>query len=119
MYWAIVALRRHAQQTLSTEMERVRVTQGSEANAEEVELALRRMLRQLLHVPTVRARELAEAGRQDDFAAAIEVLFGLVHPSAEAVPGGSDDLVRQELSVEPAFARPSFESLVMSAPLAF
>lgn len=72
-----MALRRHAQQILNNEMERVRIRHGCKATAEDVEFALRRMLRQLLHVPTIRARELAQAGRQDDYAAALEVLFGL------------------------------------------
>ena len=40
-------------------MEKVRARHGCTAAAEEVEFALRRMVKQLLHVPTVRARELA------------------------------------------------------------
>ena len=56
---AIVALRRHTMNVLDTEMEKVRARHGCTAAAEEVEFALRRMVKQLLHVPTVRARELA------------------------------------------------------------
>lgn len=74
---AIVALRRHTQDVLDAEMERVRAQHGCTAAAEEVEFALRRMVRQLLHVPTVRARELAAEGRQDEYTAALEALYGI------------------------------------------
>ncbi len=74
---SIVALRRHTQSVLDSEMERVRAQHGCTAAAEEVEFALRRMVRQLLHVPTVRARELAAEGRQEDYEAALEALYGI------------------------------------------
>ncbi|GAB3539565.1 glutamyl-tRNA reductase [Arthrobacter tecti] len=74
---AIVALRKHTQQVLDAEMTRVRAQHGCTAAAEEVEFALRRMVRQLLHVPTVRARELAAEGRQDEYTAALEALYGI------------------------------------------
>ena len=45
---AIVALRGHAQQILNSEIERVRIRHGRKATAEDVEFALRHMLRQLL-----------------------------------------------------------------------
>ena len=81
---AIVALRGHMQQVLAGEIARVRNQHGCTATAEAVELALRRVVRQLLHVPTARARELAAAGRQDDYAAALEALYGL-NVEAEAL----------------------------------
>jgi glutamyl-tRNA reductase len=74
---AIVALRGHMQQVLAREMARVKNQHGCTATAEAVEFALRRVVRQLLHVPTARARELAAAGRQDDYTAALEALYGL------------------------------------------
>lgn len=74
---AIVALRRHIHQVLDAEMERVTKQHGSGAPAEDVNFALRRIVRRLLHLPTVRARELATAGRQDEYTAALEALFGL------------------------------------------
>ena len=74
---AIVALRRHTQKVLETEVEKVRAQHGCTAAAEEVEFAMRRMMRQLLHVPTVRARELAAAGRAGDYIEALETLYGL------------------------------------------
>jgi glutamyl-tRNA reductase len=74
---AIVALRRHTQKVLEAEVEKVRAQHGCTAAAEEVEFAMRRMMRQLLHVPTVRARELAAAGRAGDYIDALETLYGL------------------------------------------
>lgn len=74
---SIVALRKHTQQVLDAEMARVRAQHGCTAAAEEVEFALRRMVRQLLHIPTVRARELAAEGRQDEYTAALEALYGI------------------------------------------
>ncbi len=83
---AIVALRRHTMNVLDAEMERVRARHGCTAAAEEVEFALRRMVKQLLHVPTVRARELAANGQQDDYVAALETLYGITveQPAAAA-----------------------------------
>jgi len=74
---AIVALRRHTQRVLETEVEKVRAQHGCTAAAEEVEFAMRRMMRQLLHAPTVRARELASEGRHAEVEAALETLFGI------------------------------------------
>ncbi|MHA7220722.1 glutamyl-tRNA reductase [Arthrobacter sp. RHLT1-20] len=74
---AVVALRQHIQAVLEAEMERVRKHHGCGAPADEVNFALRRIVRRLLHTPTVRARELATAGRQNDYTAALEALFGL------------------------------------------
>ncbi|MDQ0616512.1 glutamyl-tRNA reductase [Arthrobacter globiformis] len=74
---AIVALRGHMQSVLADEVARVKNQHGCTATAEAVEFALRRVVRQLLHVPTARGRELAAAGRQDEYTAALETLFGL------------------------------------------
>ena len=86
---AIVALRRHTMNVLDSEMEKVRARHGCTAAAEEVEFALRRMVKQLLHVPTVRARELAANGQQDEYVAALEALYGITveqQGSAGAAP---------------------------------
>jgi len=85
---AIVALRRHTMNVLDAEMEKVRARHGCTAAAEEVEFALRRMVKQLLHVPTVRARELAANGQQDDYITALETLYGITveQPAAAAQP---------------------------------
>jgi len=83
---AIVALRRHTQQVLEAEVAKVRAQHGCTAAADEVELAMRRMMRQLLHVPTVRARELAADGRADEYVHALQTLYGLdlAEPAAAA-----------------------------------
>lgn len=74
---AIVALRKHTMAVLDAEMERVRAQHGCTAAAEEVEFALRRMVKQLLHGPTVRAKELAAAGQQSEYIAALQALYGI------------------------------------------
>jgi glutamyl-tRNA reductase len=84
---AIVALRRHTMNVLDAEMEKVRARHGCTAAAEEVEFALRRMVKQLLHIPTVRARELAANGQQDEYVAALEALYGInVEQAAPPAP---------------------------------
>ena len=62
---------------MDAEIAKVRAQHGCSAAAEEVELAMRRMVRQLLHVPTMRARELAGEGRTSEYVAALETLYGL------------------------------------------
>lgn len=74
---AIVALRNHLNDVLDREMERVTRQNGNGVPAEETASALRRVVRQLLHGPTIRARELAAAGREDEYTAALEALFGI------------------------------------------
>jgi glutamyl-tRNA reductase len=73
---AVVALRRHIQAVLEAEMERVSKQHGTGASADEVNFALRRLVRRLLHLP-VWARELANEGRQDEYTAALGALFGV------------------------------------------
>ncbi|UIK87968.1 glutamyl-tRNA reductase [Arthrobacter polaris] len=80
---AIVALRRHTMAVLDDEMAKVRKQHGCSAATEEVEFAMRRMVKQLLHIPTVRAKELAAAGDADSYVAALDALYGLkINPSA-------------------------------------
>ncbi|MET4061476.1 glutamyl-tRNA reductase [Arthrobacter sp. UYP6] len=92
---AIVALRRHTLNVLDSELEKVRAQHGCTGAAEEVEFAMRRMVKQLLHVPTVRARELAASGQQDEYIKGLEALFGITpdHPverrRAAAAPHGT------------------------------
>lgn len=74
---AIVALRRHTLNVLDAELEKVRAQHGCTGAAEEVEFAMRRMVKQLLHVPTVRARELAASGQQEDYIKGLEALYGI------------------------------------------
>jgi glutamyl-tRNA reductase len=112
---AIVALREHMQSVLTGEVARVKNQHGCTATAEAVEFALRRVVRQLLHVPTSRARELAAAGRQDEYTAALETLFGLDVTAGGKVAAGakvaacankkSPDSCCQEAGDFPLFAK--------------
>ena len=74
---AIVALRKHTQEMLDSEMTKVRKQHGCTAAGDEVEFAVRRIVRKLLHTPTVRARELAAEGRTDEYVSALEALYGI------------------------------------------
>lgn len=80
---AIVTLRKHVQSLMDQEMENVRRQHGCTAAAEEVEFGLRRIVRKLLHTPTVRARQLAAEGRGDEYIAALETLFGIEVAASE------------------------------------
>ncbi|RJN31759.1 glutamyl-tRNA reductase [Nesterenkonia natronophila] len=82
---AIVTLRKHVQSMLDEEMAKVRRQHGCTAAAEEVEFGLRRMVRKLLHAPSVRAKELAAEGRADEYAAALQTIFGVDVAAAEDV----------------------------------
>ncbi|KUM38575.1 hypothetical protein AR539_04295 [Arthrobacter sp. EPSL27] len=84
---AVVALRSHLEGLLRSEMDRVSTRHGGDVPPEEVNRALRHLVRRLLHAPTLRARELAAAGRQDDYTAALDALFGLSVPAATGSPG--------------------------------
>ncbi|WP_258935342.1 hypothetical protein [Nesterenkonia pannonica] len=89
-------MRKHTQSLFDDEMEKVRKQHGCTAAAEEVEFAARRIVRKLLHTPTVRARELASEGRTNEYVAALEALFGLAvdpggvpaHSARQASPRG-------------------------------
>ncbi|WP_082911816.1 glutamyl-tRNA reductase [Enteractinococcus helveticum] len=74
---AIVTLRGHTMAVLEEEMARVQDRHGCTAAAEEVQLAMRRMVRQILHEPTVRARQAAANGTLEEYEAALETVFGL------------------------------------------
>lgn len=89
---AIVALRGHMQQVLAGELERIRNQHACPATAEAVEFAVRRVVRQLMHVPTARARELAASGRHDDYTAALEALYGLNVAPADSIGPAKPDV---------------------------
>ncbi len=74
---AIVALRQHTMSVLDAELAKVHNQYGCTAATEQLELAMRRMVKSLLHTPTVRARELAREGRVDDYVTALEALYGI------------------------------------------
>ena len=74
---AIVALRSHTLDVLDSELEKVRNQFGCGAATEQFELAMRRMVKSLLHTPTVRAKKLASEGRAEDYVQALETLYGI------------------------------------------
>jgi glutamyl-tRNA reductase len=78
---AIVAFRSHIFDLLDGEIERVERRAG---DSTETVAALRHLAGVLLHGPSVRARELAREGRADEFAAALDALYG-VGPGAAVV----------------------------------
>ncbi|MET4583370.1 glutamyl-tRNA reductase [Conyzicola nivalis] len=78
---AIVAFRSHIFDLLDGEIERVERRSG---DSTETVAALRHLAGVLLHGPSVRARELAREGRADEFAAALDALYG-VGPGAATV----------------------------------
>ena len=82
---AIVAFRSHVLGILDDELARATKRGASE----ETLAAMRHLVGVLVHTPSARARELAHEGRGDDFAAAVETVFGItVQPPAAA---SSDD----------------------------
>ena len=78
---SVVAFRSHIFELLEREIDRARA-RGDEDG--KVEQALRHLSGVLLHTPTVRAHELAAAGRADEFAAALSTLYGIT-PAADTV----------------------------------
>jgi glutamyl-tRNA reductase len=68
---AIVAWRTHVESVLESELSRLR------AGDDHTAAALRHLAGVLSHGPTTRAREFAAAGRLDEFARALETVFGL------------------------------------------
>lgn len=85
---AIVALRQHTLNILESELAKVRTQHGCGAAAEQMEMAMRRMVNALLHTPTVRARSLAQEGREADYLAGLEALYGIEVEQAEAEDSG-------------------------------
>lgn len=88
---AVVALREHVFGLLEREVARVRPAAGagveSIAKADATEAALRRFARTLLHTPTVRARQHAEAGSEMAYVDAIQALYGIdIAVPADACP---------------------------------
>lgn len=88
---AIVALRKHTLDILDHELEKVRSTYGCGAAAEQVEMAMRRMVNSLLHTPMVRARSLAQEGRETDYISALEALYGIQVEETQAGQEAEDN----------------------------
>lgn len=85
---AVVALRTHAAALLESEIERGR-SKGDDGRTEQ---ALRHLMGRLLHTPTMRAHELAEQGRADEYLEALETLFGIrVDAASLSIDAASQD----------------------------
>jgi len=82
----VVALRARAQEVVDAELRRLRLRLPGldERTSREVEGAVGRVVDKLLHTPTVRIKELAEAAPGDSYADVVRELFAL-GPVAEAV----------------------------------
>lgn len=85
---AVVALRRHAQELLESEIARV-APRDPDGVAEQ---ALRHMMGRLLHAPTVRARDLARAGDAERYIDALDALLGLAVESDAVVDLDAGDV---------------------------
>jgi glutamyl-tRNA reductase len=73
---AVVAMRAHVMAIINEELERIRGRVDDET-AEEVARSLHRVSNAILHQPSVRARELAQAGDFSEYQRAIHTLFGI------------------------------------------
>jgi glutamyl-tRNA reductase len=93
----VVALRARAQQVVDAELARLegRLPHLDERSRREVTLAVSRVVDKLLHTPTVRVKELAEAPGGDSYAEALRELFAL-DPAAMAAVAQADVVVEDE-----------------------
>jgi glutamyl-tRNA reductase len=83
----VVALRERAQQVVDAEMGRLlgRVPGADERTISEFRQTVERVVDKLLHAPTVRVKELAEAPGGDSYAEVLRELFALNPSATEAV----------------------------------
>lgn len=72
----VSALRAHVGLWVDEEIENVRKKSGDET-AREVQKSLRKVTNAILHTPSVKARELAVDGNQEDYIHAVRLLFDL------------------------------------------
>jgi glutamyl-tRNA reductase len=110
---AVTALRSHVTSLVEREMIRLR-RKYDDSTAGELELAMHRITRSLLHTPTVRAQKLARSGDGAGYLTALHTLFGIELPDGDG--NGGDDaiadlsktptqwLVRGEGEIGPAMA---------------
>lgn len=76
---SVVAFRSHIFALMEAEIDRARA-RGDEDG--KVEQAMRHLAGVLTHTPTTRAHELAAEGRGNEFAAALETIYGIAAPAA-------------------------------------
>ena len=83
----VAALRSRADEVVEAEIARVesRLAGADERTRNELRMALRRVVQTLLHTPTVRVKELAEAPEPASYDAALRELFGLDRSAPGAV----------------------------------
>jgi glutamyl-tRNA reductase len=88
----VVALRAKADALIEAELDRLtgRLPELDSRSRGEVDRAVRRVVDKLLHAPTVRVRELAEAPGGDHYAEALRELFGLDPQVPEAIVAPED-----------------------------
>lgn len=93
---AVVELRQSVLELVADEV--TRLPQGRPLDRDECAHALRRLATRLLHTPSMRAREAAEAGRTDEYLNALHEVYGIttVTPSNELDP---DELETQHCPV--------------------
>ncbi|WP_046438574.1 glutamyl-tRNA reductase [Corynebacterium kutscheri] len=100
---AVSALRRHAAELVSNELERLhsRTPDMSDREFNEVQKTVRRVVDKLLHQPMVRVKELAAEEGVVSYESALQELFGLGAgvkvdvaelPKAEVIQGASEKL---------------------------
>lgn len=96
----VAALRVMAADVVRAELDRLRgKTPGlSEKDRAEVERTVRRVVDKLLHVPTVRVKQLAGAPGGSSYAEALRELFGLDPASVEAVSAANAAGTTNEVS---------------------
>jgi len=97
----VVALRARAQEVVDAELARLRarMPELDERTAREVESAVARVVDKLLHTPTVRIKELAEAVPGNSYADVVRDLFAL-DPAATDADTRADVIVADEGEVK-------------------
>jgi glutamyl-tRNA reductase len=90
----VAALRARAQQVVDAELTRLdaRLPQLDEGTRKQIATAVARVVDKILHTPTVRVKELAEAPGGDSYAEALRELFAL-DPAAMAAVARADVVV--------------------------
>ena len=72
----VASMRAHVGLLINEETDRVRRRSGEDV-ASEVAQSLHRVTNALLHTPSIRARELAREGNEEDYRQAVQLLFGI------------------------------------------
>jgi len=104
----VVALRSRAQEVVEAELQRLdgRLPDLDARSRAELASTVRRVVGTLLHTPTVRVKELAEAPAATSYAEALRELFGLDRAAPAAVATGPVEIEAQETGASNAVAAP-------------